>query len=1067
MITMRRLLIFLLLLFFAGNIASAQSDLASTAKLFEDAAVAREEAAKIWEGMNERVKATEAWNEAAASWEKAARAWNAAQNKERTDEAWRRFKQALQRRDAFEILLEVVSGNQQTVRVGRLSEPLTVRATDRDSKPIANVKVLFEISSKPGSGEGMSIEPITPVTDSNGIISARMKLGTTAGNYTISASVTDLSRQPVFFDLIATAGNAARLEIFSGNNQVMRVNQMAMAPLVARVTDIYGNPVQGISVQYRIVSEPDGAIGHSLSSEDAVTDASGLCGVRFQSGNLGGSYIVLVESENLDGSPSKYELMARQTIPTFRIIGTRFEGSTDTISLEYGSKIKSGETYLLPDLGRLFRDELKRIYATGRFDDVYASIEEGDIQGEGKAVFRMKERPKVSSIKIVGLKKVKENDIRGVMGLSEGAPFSVPALERTRGAMLRYLENEGYLNATVSAETTVVTAPPKEGEPAPALPPVAITYKVVEKDKVKVARMNLIGNKFFSDWSLNWHMKTGSGRVYKESEFEEDRRKVIGRYVERGYLSAVMDDPIITKDNRGRLILDIVIKEGPQYKIGDITFVGNTAVSSDELMSMLKPKKGATFRARKFFESLEDMRVATARHGYAECRVVPQERLDQEKGIVDFVIRVEEGHILYLEKIVVEGNTKTREKIITREIRLRQGEVLNGEEIERARKRLEALQFFEQGSVQMSLREGSKPDQRVLAVKVAEGKTGQLQLGAGYSSVDKLVGFVSVTKRNFDPFDFWSFTGAGQEISFSAEYGGTKNSFSLSWTEPYWRNKPISIGFDAFNLYQEREGFDWRRSGGGIRLSHQRGEYGRLSYAYRAEQVEILNVTSYAPSDVQAEVGYPSRASYTRTTTSLTTGYTHDNRDDVNFPLSGHFFELQNQFASKILGGNVSFDRPSLTFSYFRQGLSKNHAIAGRIQYGTISNFFERNNPIPTAEKFYLGGANSVRGYRERSIQVYTQSGSLVGPGRTFMLGNLEYRIPFTDDKSFSMVFFYDVGDVYEGEWEFGLNDLKSAVGMGVRFNTPMGPIRLDYGYGLDFPNKNRGQFHFSIGQAF
>jgi outer membrane protein insertion porin family len=1063
----RRLLpAFLVVLLFA-TWSSSQTDVSSTAKLFEDAAIAREEAARIWEGLGERIRAAEAWGEAAGAWEKAARSWESAGDSAKSGAAWERFRAAITNRDQAEIRITPVAGTPQRVRVARVSEPLVVRVTDKTGRPVAGIRVLFEIAVRPSPSDGSRLEAVTDRTDSSGNASARLRLGTLTGAYSITASVPDLSREPAIFEVTALPGPAARLEIQSGNNQVLRVNQRALTPLVARVTDLYGNPVEGVPVSYRIVSAPSDAVGHSLSVEEATTDASGLCGVRFQAGHLGGSYIVLVESGDLEGSPSKFEMIVRQTIPTMRLSAVRIEGTADTVALMAGSKLRVGETYLLPDLGRVFREELRRLYATGRFEDVTAAVDETGIEGEGLAIIQVVERAKVASVTLVGMRRVKEADLRAVLGIGEGSPYSVATAERSRRALLDQLENEGYLNATVTLETSVVAAAPKEGEATTAHPPVAITYRIVEQDKVKIGRMNLIGNRYYSDWSLNWHMKTGSGRVYKEIEFNEDRQKIIQRYVERGFLSAVIEDPVITYDRNGRMVLDIVIKEGPQYKMGDISFVGNTAIPSETLRGMLKPTPGQVFRARKFFESIEKMRLATTRHGFAEARIIPQEHLDQRTGIVDFVLRFEEGQILYLEGIEVEGNNKTQERIITREIRLLPGDVLDGEEIEKARKRLEALQFFEPGSVRMDLRQGSKPDQRVLSIKLAEGKTGQLQFGAGYSSVDKLVGFASITKRNFDPFDFWTFTGAGQEISFSAEYGGSKNSFSLSWTEPYWLNRPISIGFDAFNTYQEREGFDWRRRGGALRLSHKYGEYGRFSYKYNVEMVELLRVTALSPTDVQAEVGFPGATRRVRTTASLSTAFNHDTRDDVNFPTSGHIFEISNQLAGRFFGGNVSFNRPVINWSQFRRGLAQTHVIAGRFQYGTITNFFERDNPIPTSEKFYLGGANSIRGYRERSVQLYHPNGTLVGPGRSFILGNLEYRIPFTDDKTMSMAFFYDVGAVYDGEYEIGFDNLVQGVGAGVRFNTPLGPIRLDYGYGLDFPNKNRGQLHFSIGQAF
>lgn len=1043
--------------------AHAQTDPVSTAKLFEEAAAAREEAAHIWEDLGEKIRASEAWGEAAVSWEKAATAWETAGQADKAAAAWDRFRAAITKRDQAEIKMVVVSGSGQKVRVGRLADQLVTRVTDKAGKPLVSVTVVYDIVSRPSPGDGGRVEPHETKTDSDGIVTARLRAGTAVGTYTVLASVPDLSREPASFQVATTPGPAARLEIVGGNNQVLKVNQRAISPLVTRITDLYGNPVENVTINYRIVSEPEGAIGQSLSAEDASTDASGLAGVRFQAGNLGGSYIVLVECGDMEGSPSKFELIVRQTIPTLRITGILIEGVEDTAQLLAGTKLKVGETYLLPEMGRYFRDEIHRLYATGRFEDVKASIVEGATEDEGQVVLKVVERSKVASVKLVGLKKVKESDVRGVMTLSDGSPYSQSTLERARSAIAEYLENEGYLHARVAIETSVVDAG-KAGAGKPAT--IAVTFRIAENDKVKIYRMNLIGNKYYSDWTMNWHMKTGSGRVYKQSEFEEDRQKMIGKYVEHGYLSASMEDPVIRYDEKGRMILDILISEGPQYKIGDVKFEGNTAVSTGELMGMLRPQPGDVFRAQKFFQSIEKMRLATAKFGYAEARVSPQEKLDPARGVVDFTIKVAEGQVLYLEGIAVEGNTKTRDKIVTREINLRPGDRLNGDEIEKARKKLEALGFFEPQSVRMDLKPGTNSDRRILQVKVAEGKTGQLQFGGGYSSVDKLVGFLSISKKNFDPFDFWSFTGAGQEVTVSAEYGAKKNSFSGSWTEPYFRNRPISLGFDAFNTYQELEGYDQKQRGGAIRISHKYGEYGRMSYKYGVDQVELLRVSGLAPTDIQNEAGFPTYNRFIRTTTSLTTGYTRDSRDDIHYPMTGSVFDISNQLAGRFFGGNVSFDRPFISWSKFTKTFG-NQVLAVRMQYSTISNFFERSNPIPTAEKFTLGGANTIRGYRDRSIQVYNRNGTLEGPGRSYALGNIEYRIPFTEDKSVSMALFYDVGGVYEGEYAIGFRNLVAGVGAGVRFNSPLGPIRLDYGWGLNFPNQGKGQLHFSIGQAF
>lgn len=1050
------------LLVLGGVAAHAEVSQRSTAQLFADAAAAREEAAGIWENMGDPVKAAAAWAEAAAAWQKAADAYEAAGDHEKAQAAWEKFRQALARRDTGEIRLKIVSGNNQKVRVQRTSEPLAVKVTDAAGRPAAGVTVLFDIALRPGAGDGSGMVNAQAVTDSDGVATARLRVGTQVGKFAITAVVPNLSREPAVFELEALCGPAAKLQILSGNNQVMKVNQKALSPLVVKITDLYGNGVEGARAQFRIVSEPDGAVGQSLSAGEVATDASGICGVRFQAGHLGGSYIVLVESGDLEGSPAKFELIVRQTIPTIRITAEVLEGIPDTPSLLAGSRIKAGETYLLPDIGRLAREELKRLYTTGRFDDVYVLIDQKR-EDEGILIVKLRERPKVSQVKLVGLKRVKEEDLRGVIGLADGSPYSASAVERTRVAIQDYLEAEGYRQATVTVETSVVTVV-DSGD----VQRVSVTYRVVEKEKIKIGAMRLHGNRAFSSWNINWHMKTGSGRVYKETEFEEDRQKIMARYYEKGYLSATMSDPVITFDNRGRMILDVTIDEGPQYRIGDVTFVGNTVLTADELLWLMKPARGEVFRARKFYTSIERMRLQTARMGYAEARVIPQERLDPKRGMVDFVIRVEEGQVLHLAGIEVEGNYKTQDKIIRREIRLETGQVIDGDELERSRKRLEGLGFFEAGSVKMYLKPvpGGAPDQRILMVKVAEGRTGQLQFGGGYSSANGAVGFITMSKKNFDPFDLWSFTGAGQDLTIGAEIGGDLTSYNLSWTEPWFRNKPLSVGFDLYSTYQEQTGYDWWRRGGALRFSKADGNYGRYFWRYDYEAVRVENIDASAPQEVRDEANYPNSTKSKRRSGSVTLGYSHDTRDDNMFPMQGHFWTFSNEVAAKPLGGNVSFYRPTVTYSWFHPVMTK-HVFAIRCQYATLSNFFDKNNPIPATEKYYTGGSDSIRGYPERSIEIYDANGNAIGPGRSMTLANIEYRIPFTDDKSMSMALFSDMGGVFAKSFDFKPGELVYSVGAGVRLSTPLGAIRLDYGYGFNFPHKNKPYFHFSMGQMF
>lgn len=1018
-----------------------------TARLLEESAKSREEAARIWEGIGNRPRAAGLWAEAAGAWERAARAWEEAGDAARSRTAMERFFQAVAARDRSEIVLESLDPD-AAVRVGETAA-VRVRAADREGVPAPDVDVLFEIADRPRGDRSATVLPESTETDSDGVATAVFTAGPAAGAYRVLARVPDLARAPVVASIRARAGDAAVLGLHGGNEQVVKVNRQALAPLAARVTDASGNPIEGVAVRFALVAAPQGAMGASLSAEEATTGSEGVASVVFTAGNVGGRYSVLVEAGDLRGSPSRFDVTAVQTIPTVTIRSIRVEGAADTAPVVAGMDLRPGKTYLLVELGRALRGEVRRIFATGRYRDAAVDIEERE-GGEASLTFRVEENPRIASIAFYGNRRVADGDLLPELGIAEGSYLSPASLARAEAAVLKKYEEKGYVFATVRAET----------EPALA-GRVGVLFRVEEQQRVKIHRLVLEGNEAVSATRLNWWMKTSRGGIYRREEFEEDRQRIIGEYFNRGYLMARVDDPVIAYDERRRMIVTVRIHEGKRFRLGRIEYAGNSVVPSEALAAEMRLAEGEIFDREQFAKSLQKMTEMYRRLGYVDVKIDPQSDLDPEAGRADFVMRIDEGLIYRLENIVIEGNVKTRDDVILREVRVKAGEILDGEKVEQSRRNLANLQYFDK--VEFELQPGTEAGMKVLKILVAEGRTGSIQGGAGYSNVDGLVGFVQISKKNFDPWDFWSFTGGGQELSVAAELGGKKNSYNVSWTEPWWRGHPISLGLDAFRIFQDREDFQWNRSGGNLRLGWRRSDFDLVSLRYRYEAYRVSQIGVNAPQDIKDEAR--GRPSFDRTTASLTPGYLRDTRDNTRFPHEGYRFSYSGEFASTWLGGNVDFVRPTFTQSVYRRAPWANrHILAARAEYATISQFLEVLE-IPTVEQYIRGGSNDIRGYPERSVQIYDAQGVLMGPGMSSFFFNLEYRLPLDDEDRMSLVAFFDGGNVFESDWAFG--DLVYGLGGGIRFESPFGPIRLDVARGLDFPNKGQTEVHFSIGQTF
>ncbi|HLD82764.1 MAG TPA: outer membrane protein assembly factor BamA, partial [Candidatus Omnitrophota bacterium] len=396
--------------------------------------------------------------------------------------------------------------------------------------------------------------------------------------------------------------------------------------------------------------------------------------------------------------------------------------------------------------------------------------------------------------------------------------------------------------------------------------------------------------------------------------------------------------------------------------------------------------------------------------------------------------------------------------VIRREVRINPGERFDGEKLRRSKERLQNLGFFEE--ISYDTQESDTHNKRDLVVEVKETKTGSFSFGGGYSTVDEFVGFAEIEQRNFDWKNFPYFTGAGQNLKFRASMGSVSDSFDLSFTNPWVFDYPVSFGFDAYKTSRSREsdvgyGYEEETVGGDLRLGKELSEYVRGSLTYRYDNIDIANIAENATTDLRAEIGK-------NTISSMEFGLSFDNRDNVFDTTKGRLLSSSFQVAGGPFGGDKDFlkfyGRASQYFPLFR---SSSLELRGRLG---LAGPYSDSDKVPIYERFFAGGAYTIRGYNERKVgPVDLVSKDPLG-GNAMLVGNIEYTYPLIN--FLKLAAFYDTGNVWSNTGKFGSGGFKSGFGLGLRIKTPIGPITLDYGIPLNKEpgeeDRGSGRFHFS-----
>lgn len=703
-------------------------------------------------------------------------------------------------------------------------------------------------------------------------------------------------------------------------------------------------------------------------------------------------------------------------------------------------------------------EDVRSLYATGNITNVRIF---GEPTRDGvKVIVVVQSQATVGDVAIEGATRISPNRLRKQLSLKTGDVLNESALEQDRQKILDEYRNRGFTDTTVQYRTDV-------NEQTGAS---RVVYTVSESGKVTIRGIRFEGNQAFNERELRKVMKTKpanllspitkAGRLNRE-QLDQDLLALRDYYQNRGYVDVNVGDPRWDAVSPGRIVLTIPIQEGRQYRFGNVQVAGAQVFTTDEVRARLKASEGAVFSPQILRDDTKAIGDLYGSRGYVDLQA-NAETSSAGPGVIAVTYTIQEGTQSYVEHINIQGNVRTKEKVIRRELALAPGDIYDTTRVDLSRERLRNLNYF--SNIQAYPSDTLVPGRKDLNILVEEKRTGSFNFGAGFSSIDQLIGFAEIQQSNFDLLGWRNgFTGGGQRFRTRVQYGTRRRDFLLSLTEPWFLDYQISVGGELF--FNESQFvssiYNQRNYGFGLNARKALATFGsgRLDgrIDYRLENISIFDVSEDASETIRAEEGDHLKS-------SLTGSLTYDSRDSVFLTRRGQKIDFSMFVAGGPLGGDVEIYGFDLAGSqYFKLPWDTIFLINGQI--ATVDTW-AGGNRVPIFDRLYLGGPNNLRGFRFRRISPRDEEGEPIG-GQTLARLTFEYTFPIIERIRGAV--FYDTGFVNSGAYDFGTGDLASDVGVGVRLDLPIGPVRLDYGIPLQSPYNNgaSGKFHFTIGYQF
>jgi outer membrane protein insertion porin family len=733
---------------------------------------------------------------------------------------------------------------------------------------------------------------------------------------------------------------------------------------------------------------------------------------------------------------------AQQTIREIRVNGAeRVEPST---VLSYLG-VSVGD----PADSQTLNQALKNLYATGLFADVNMQYDRGVL------LVNTVENPVVNQIAFEGNDKIKDTELMAEISLRPRQVFTRTQIQNDVSRVYEIYRRSGRFSANVDPK--IIKLDQNR---------VNVVFEINEGDITKIKGIRFVGNEAFSDDSLRSELSTKEDRWYRflssDDRYDPDRIEYDKELLRRFYLKEGYADFQVVAANaelapgEKEFYLTFNVDEGPRYRVGEVGIKSELrgfdgAILRDDIMFV----PGAWYNADEVQGSIENMTETLGDNQYAFVDIRPDAKRNAEADTIDITFQIDESPRVFVERINVEGNVRTIDKVIRREILLAEGDPFNRTKLAKSEQRIRDLGFFE--NVVVNTRQGSAPDKIIIDVGVAEQSTGELSVGAGFSTNDGPLADLSIRERNL--------LGKGQDLLFSTTIAGERTQFDASFTEPHFLDRDLAAGFDAFHIQrdlQDESSFDQRQSGGAVRIGYPLSEYWRQGWKYRIENNEITDVDNSASRFIRDQEGK-------RTTSAVSQRLTFDDRDSRLFPTEGLYSWLDGEVAG--VGGDAKYVSGKLGANYFIPVYKKSVIFDVLGEVGAITGWGDEN--VQINERFYLGG-NTLRGFERAGVGPRDSLTDDSLGGNLFYRGSAEFKFPIGLPEELGVAghAFSDFGSLWDLDETSGIiqdeSSIRVSAGVGLSWRSPLGPIRVDIATPVVEEDFDKDEvFRFSFGTRF